>query len=129
ILVNLSTGADKKLREKTIQCIIAWKDKPFRPHLVARYRPTAYMFKAFTAYLDNLIACGDSLFRQDTGEAINEATQLYVLAANILGPRPQEVPRKGWQQPRTDASLRPELDALSNRTAGGPRAAARTPPR
>jgi hypothetical protein len=117
ILVNLSTGADKKLREKTIQCIMAWKDKPFRPHLVARYRPTAYMFKAFTAYLDNLIAWGDSLFRQDTGEAINEATQLYVLAANILGPRPQEVPRKGWQQPRTYASLRTELDALSNLTA------------
>ena len=48
------------------------------------------------AYLDNLIAWGDALFRQDTGETINEATQLYVLAANLLGPRPQEVPRKGW---------------------------------
>lgn len=117
ILVNLSTGADEKLRERTIQCIMAWKDKPFRPHLVARYRPTAYMLKAFTAYLDNLIAWGDSLFREDTGEAINEATQLYVLAANILGPRPQEVPRKGWQRPQTYASLRTELDELSNLTA------------
>ena len=36
-------------------------------------------------YLDNLIAWGDSLFRQDTMETVNEATQLYVLAANILG--------------------------------------------
>ena len=114
ILVNLSTGADEKLRERTIQCIMAWKDKPFRPHLIARYRPTAYMFKAVTAYLDNLIAWGDSLFREDTGEAINEAMQLYVLAANILGPRPQEVPRKGWQRPQTYASLRSELDELSN---------------
>lgn len=114
ILVNLSTGTDEKLRERTIQCIIAWKDKPFRPHLVARYRPTAYMFKAVTAYLDNLIAWGDSLFREDTGESINEAMQLYVLAANILGPRPQEVPRKGWQRPQTYASLRNELDALGN---------------
>ena len=35
------------------------------------------------AYLDNLIAWGDSLFRQDTGEAIDEAMMLYVLAANI----------------------------------------------
>ena len=117
ILINLSTGADAKLRERTIQCIMAWKDKPFRPHLVARCRPTAYMLKAFTAYLDNLIAWGDSLFIQDTGEAINEATQLYALAANLLGPRPQEVPRKGWQQPRTYASIRTELDALSNLTA------------
>ena len=66
--------------------------------MVARYRPTAYMFKAVMAYLDNLVAWGDALFRQDTGESINEATQLYVLAANMLGPRPQEVPRKGWQR-------------------------------
>ena len=43
-------------------------------------------------YLDNLIAWGDSLFRQDTIESINEATQRYVLAANILGPRPQRDP-------------------------------------
>ena len=43
-------------------------------------------------YLDNLIAWGDSLFRQDTIESINEATQLYVLAANLLGPQPQRRP-------------------------------------
>ena len=40
-------------------------------------------------YLDNLIAWGDQLFRRDTIESINEATQLYVLAAEILGPRPE----------------------------------------
>ena len=38
-------------------------------------------------YLDNLIAWGDSLFRQDTIETLNEATQIYVLAANLLGPQ------------------------------------------
>ena len=43
-------------------------------------------------YLDNLIAWGDYLFRQDSMESINEATQLYVLAAEILGPRPKKVP-------------------------------------
>ena len=46
---------------------------PFRPHVVARYRQQAYMYKTVMAYLDNLIAWGDSLFRQDTGEAIDEA--------------------------------------------------------
>ena len=95
ILVNLSTGADPALQDETVNAIQAWKDAPFRPHLVARYRHPAYMFKTVMAYLDNLIAWGDSLFRQDTGESINEATQLYVLAANILGPRPQAVPKKG----------------------------------
>jgi hypothetical protein len=106
ILVNLCTQADQDLREATIKSIAAWKDAPFRPHVIARYRQSAYMFKAVMAYLDNLIAWGDSLFRQDTGEAINEATQIYVLAANILGPRPQAVPQKGSVRPQTYASLK-----------------------
>jgi hypothetical protein len=114
ILVNLATGADHELRERTIDCIKRWREAPFRPHLVARYRPTAYMFKAVMAYLDNLIDWGDSLFRQDTGEAINEALQLYVLAANLLGPRPQAVPRKGSVRPQTYASLKADLDELGN---------------
>jgi hypothetical protein len=95
ILVNLASGTDPKLRQETINRIEAWKDAPFRPHVIARYRQTAYMFKTVMAYMDNLVAWGDTLFRQDTGESINDATQLYVLAANILGPRPQAVPKKG----------------------------------
>jgi hypothetical protein len=114
ILVNLSTGADPTLRQETINSIGAWKDSPFRPHVVARYRQTAYMFKTVMAYLDNLIDWGDSLFRQDTIESINEATQLYVLAANILGPRPQAVPKKGSIQPQTYANLKKQLDELGN---------------
>lgn len=114
VLVNLSTGADPKLWEETVDSIGKWKDTPFRPHAVARYRHTAYMFKAVMAYLDNLIDWGDALFRQDTGETVNEATQLYVLAAGILGPRPQEVPQKGRQEPQTYASLRGQLDAFGN---------------
>jgi hypothetical protein len=114
ILVNLSTGADPKLRQDTINSIDAWKDAPFRPHVVARYRQTAYMFKAVMAYLDNLIVWGDILFRQDTGESINEATQVYVLAANLLGPRPQAVPKKGSVRPQTYANFRSDLDKFGN---------------
>lgn len=114
LLVNLSTGADPELRQETINSIGAWKDSPFRPHVVARYRHTAYMLKAVMAYLDNIIAWGDSLFRQDTGESINEATQLYVLAANILGPRPQAVPRKGSVRPQTYDNLKKDLNAFGN---------------
>ena len=66
---------------------------PFQPHRVARTRVVAYQYYVVMKYLENLIAWGDSLFRLDTAESINEATQLYVLAANILGPRPEEVPR------------------------------------
>jgi hypothetical protein len=109
ILINLVTGADKDLRDETILSIDEWKDKPFRPHGIARFREQAYMYKAVMAYLDNLIAWGDSLFRQDTGEAIDEALQLYVLAANILGPRPQAVPSKGSVRPQTYDNLRRDL--------------------
>ena len=109
ILVNLATNADETLRDETIQSINAWQDTPFRPHVVARYRQQAYMYKTVMAYLDNLIAWGDSLFRQDTGEAIDEALILYVLAANILGPRPQAVPSKGTVRPQTYDNLRKDL--------------------
>jgi hypothetical protein len=109
ILVNLATGADADLRNETLRSIEAWKDAPFRPHVIARYRQQAYMYKTVMAYLDNLIAWGDSLFRQDTGEAIDEALQLYVLATNILGPRPQAVPKKASVRPQTYANLRRDL--------------------
>jgi hypothetical protein len=114
ILTNLSSGADPQLQQDTVQAIEAWKNNPFQPFLVGRYRPTAFMFATVMAYLDNLIAWGDSLFQQYTGETINEATQLYVLAANILGQRPQVVPQKGSVRPRTYADLRSSLDPFNN---------------
>ncbi|HZD00263.1 MAG TPA: neuraminidase-like domain-containing protein [Actinomycetes bacterium] len=70
----------------------AWKNNPFKPHLIARYRPVAYQKTVVMKYIDNLIAWGDQLFRQDTIESINEATSLYLLAYEILGPRPSSVP-------------------------------------
>jgi beta-phosphoglucomutase-like phosphatase (HAD superfamily) len=110
ILVNLATGDDPALLEETVNAIHEWKDKPFRPHVVARHRHSAYMYKTVMAYLDNLIAWGDHLFRQDTRESINDATQLYVLAANLLGPRPQEVPKRGEIRPRSYADIRAQLN-------------------
>ena len=93
ILINLATGADPQPLADTTAAIDEWARQPVPPvHRVARYRPSAYMVKTVMAYLDNLIAWGDSLFRQDTGETINEATQLYVLAANLLGPTPATGP-------------------------------------
>ena len=114
ILLNLATRKNADLAKDTEGAIDTWRQSPFRPHLVARHRPAAYMFKTVMSYLDNLIAWGDSLFREDTREAINEATQLYVLAAGILGPRPQEVPRQATTRPQTYAQLRADLDAFGN---------------
>ena len=73
--------------------LLEWEDDPFNPHLIARLRPAAYQKAVVMKYLDNLIAWGDQLFSQDTIETINEATQLYILAAKLLGPRPTALPR------------------------------------
>jgi len=115
LLVNLATGQDLTLRDEMVSSIEAWKKAPFRPHLIARYRQQAYMFKTVMAYLDNLISWGDSLFQQDTGESIDEALMLYVLAANILGPRPQLVPKKSSVRPQTYSNLqKSHLDEFRN---------------
>lgn len=111
LLVNLAKGenGDVAVADATRRSIEDWMNTPFQPHAVARQRQQAYMFKTVMTYLDNLIDWGDSLFRQDTGEAIDEAMMLYVLAANILGPRPQAVPRKGTLKPQTYSQLRGDL--------------------
>lgn len=64
--------------------------------------------------LDNLIAWGDYLFRQDSMESINEATKLYVLAAEILGPRPKRVPPQARPAFESFNELESEFDKFSN---------------
>jgi hypothetical protein len=91
-----------------------WRDNPFRPHLVAQNRPLAYMKHVVIKYVENLVAWGDSLFRRDTMESINQATQLYVIANHILGPRPEIVPQRGKIKAETYATLAPKLDDFSN---------------
>ena len=92
----------------------AWRRDPFKPHLVARLRTTAYQKTVLMKYLDNLIEWGDYLFRQDTQESIAEATQLYVLAAELLGRRPEAIPPRAVPTVETYNSLEPRLDAFSN---------------
>ena len=114
LIASLSSTEDTEAKRRTIDCIEEWTAAPFRPHLVARYRPTAYRYKAVMAYLDNLIAWGDDLFSSDLTESITEAVQYYVLAAEILGPRPQEVPSRGKKEPKTYNDLRTSLNEFGD---------------
>src|SRR5262245_58321878 len=97
---------DEQRRAETLNGYNAILQHPFQPHPVARTRHSAYQYCVVMKYLDNLIAWGDNLFQQDTVETINEATMLYVLAANILGPRPERVPPVGAVQAKTFADLK-----------------------
>jgi peptidoglycan hydrolase-like protein with peptidoglycan-binding domain len=96
------------------QQINEWRDKPFQPHVIARSRPSAYMKWVVMKYIEILTEWGDHLFRQDTIETLNQATQLYVLAAHIYGPRGQLIPKRGKVQPQTYMSLLDKWDAFGN---------------
>jgi|GEM_PF-2733320 len=89
--LGLTNTLSQYEREQLTALIDDWRHTPFNPHLIARQRLAAYQKFTVMKYLDNLIAWADSLFRQDTFETINEATQLYILADELLGKRPEQV--------------------------------------
>ncbi|SJM92321.1 hypothetical protein CRENPOLYSF2_2650002 [Crenothrix polyspora] len=82
---------DQDVKDSINRQVAAWLEDPFNPFAIARLRPSAYEWHTVTAYIKNLIAWADQLFRRDTRESINEATLLYIMAAQILGPRPEKI--------------------------------------
>jgi hypothetical protein len=107
---GFSAQAKKDLEDQ----VLDWRTNPFEPHRIANYRTVAYQKTVVMKYLDNLIAWGDSLFRQDSMESINEATQLYVLAAEILGPRPKKIPPQVKPPLESFNELEAQFDEFSN---------------
>jgi Tc toxin complex TcA C-terminal TcB-binding domain len=99
---------DQYQQDSVLQGYRAILNKPFQPHAVARTRPIAYQYCVVMKYLHNLIEWGDDLFEDDTQESICEATQIYVLAANILGEHPQRIPQVGKVKAKTFAQLKKE---------------------
>src|SRR2546422_11723109 len=77
-------------------------------------RSTLFPYTTLFRSLDNLIAWGDYLFRQDSMESINEATQLYIMAAEILGPRPKKIPPQAKPPDESFNELEQEFDKFSN---------------
>ena len=94
--------------------VFDWRTNPFEPHRIANYRTVAYQKTVVMKYLDNLITWGDYLFRQDSMESINEATQLFILAAEILGPRLKKIPPQVKPSLESFNELEKQLDAFAN---------------
>ncbi|NNB93035.1 hypothetical protein HI113_03805 [Corallococcus exiguus] len=86
--------------------ITQYNDRPFDPDAIARLRPGAYAKAVVLAYIDNLLSWGDFLFARDTRESINQATQLYVVAAELLGERPKVVGTCPVPKPLTFRQIR-----------------------
>ena len=92
-----------------------WYQHPFEPFRIARLRVSAFMKYVFMAYLDNLIAWGDQLFGQvDTIESINHATQFYVLASELLGQLPEQLPVPQTPTELSYSQIQAKLDDFSN---------------
>jgi hypothetical protein len=107
---SYSPQAKKNLEDQ----VLGWRTHPFDPHRIAKYRTVAYQKTVVMKYLDNLIAWGDYLFRQDSMESINEATQLYIMAAEILGPRPKRIPPQAKPSEESFNELEDSFDKFSN---------------
>ncbi|PKO33992.1 MAG: hypothetical protein CVU34_10150 [Betaproteobacteria bacterium HGW-Betaproteobacteria-7] len=138
---GLSAGRDLKTLAKAIadgtanpfvdsmQSLIArWRSQPYRPFVIARQRHVAFLWRTVFSYLDNLLAWADNLYRRDTREAVAEATQLYVLAARILGPRPRQSPAKRDRAASSYLDLEQKWDDFANAwfDASGPASSAST---
>jgi hypothetical protein len=87
-----SAWGDSESVRRNIQAyldqVAAWRSQPFNPYAMARLRGGTLQRAVVMQYLDTLIAWADDLFRRDTIETLNEAANLYLRAAKILGPRP-----------------------------------------
>ncbi|NOQ26243.1 MAG: hypothetical protein GQ564_12840 [Bacteroidales bacterium] len=90
LLYDLSMNEDSDSDENELNDQIEiWSSDPFKPHNIAQIRISAYMKAVIMKYIDTLIARGDNSFRVDTMESINEATQYYILGAQLLGKKPE----------------------------------------
>lgn len=98
--------------------IATWRNDPFDPHAIARLRISAYQKAVVIKYIENLLAWGDQLFARDTLEGINEATQLYILAQELLGDRPVTIRHAAPEAGESYAGLEAFLDDFGNAIAG-----------
>ncbi|MGE3632949.1 MAG: neuraminidase-like domain-containing protein [Sandaracinaceae bacterium] len=107
---DASDPAAVRQAERLLSQVAAWRKEPFDPHAIARARPQAYMAAVVMRYLDVILDQADARYRELTLEAVAEATELLLLAARLLGPRPEPV-RIGERTPPTFAQLLADFDA------------------
>lgn len=114
-MLGLPTKQDKLPDRSALSSLVdKWKNDPFNPHLIARYRNVAYQKYVVMKYLDALIGWGDMEFAKDTTESVNLAIQFYVLAAELLGPKNLDAPEPEAAPPLTANDLLSRTDDLGN---------------
>lgn len=71
--------------------IATYNSDPYDPYAIAQLRIGAFEKATYCTYIDLLVAWGDSFFQRKTREYLNAAYLLYVMASDLLGPRPEPV--------------------------------------
>lgn len=110
---NVLMGIDNN-NQDLIKDVTNWRSNPFQPHYIAQFRTVAYQKATVMKYVSHLIRHGDYLFSQHTMESVNEATQLYIMAAEILGPKPEVITPAGKTAVDNYFQLEQKLDSISN---------------
>lgn len=94
--------------------IAVYNNDPFDPDAIARLRPTAYPKAIAMRYIDNLIDWGDYLFSLDTRESITQATNLYVMASDLLGQKPESVGECSMPAPANFRQIKAQYNKVVN---------------
>jgi hypothetical protein len=114
ILKDVNNNVPTVIKTDVDKNVTDWRNNPFQPHFIAQSRTVAYQKSVVMKYVGHLIRHGDFLFRQHTMESVNEATQLYILAQEILGPKPEVIPSPVTTGVDNYYQLESKLDALSD---------------
>ena len=114
LIYDVSGSADPQRIRDLEFAIGQWREKPFRPDVIARFRPVAYQKAVLMKYIDNLTEWGDNLFRQETMESVAQATQMYIIADKLLGPKPRIVPAVVNPPAQTYNQMEAGIDSFGN---------------
>jgi hypothetical protein len=112
-IVSDSAALQRNREQMEMQIALSVAD-PFSPHALARFRLLSYQKSVVLAYVELLLDWGDSLFFVGSMETLHEALQLYLMAAEILGPRPTFVEHRTEVGGLTYEELSADLDRFSN---------------
>jgi hypothetical protein len=127
-LAQAKQGLPASGADAVAKLVDRWRRQAFMPFAIARGRPVAFLWRTVFAYLDNLLAWADDLYRIDTRESINEALQLYVLASQILGRRPTLVRGRQSHAAKAYDDIETLWDEFANAWIDTSRPLGNTPP-
>jgi Tc toxin complex TcA C-terminal TcB-binding domain len=106
--------ADQHATDSFWNTVKKWQADPDDPHVLAQARITPYMYTTYMKYLDNLIAWANYNYTQYTMESVNIAIQLFMLAQETLGPKPEAIPDLDQAPPSNYSQLETSLDFGQN---------------